>query len=172
MREPPGPDEPGYNESEWTGFALNVGLNLASMFGLGLSLFNALRQRFEGVSASILGDIASTIGQAVRAATGLSGPDLQLPPVLDLLPIVPASWHPGEPGERIVAGVDVRGNYGGQFEPDVQRVFVNGTEYQTIDELIEAAEELHRRAMSETDPKKAAALEEQASNLIFLAARW
>lgn len=172
MEPPLDPEDGSEPSADWTGFALNVGLKLAETFGLGLTLFNALRARFEGVAVSVLGDIASTIGQAVRAATGLTTEQLNQSIPLGDLPIVPASWHEGEPSDRIIAGVDVYGT-GSRLEgPEVRRVWVSGLEVMTPQDLLDEAQRLFEEAINKTDAAAAAQIEEQAAQLMFLAKRF
>lgn len=172
MNPPPDPDEGETPTSDWIGFALNVGLKLAETFGLGLTLFNALRARFPDVAGAVLGDITSTIGQAVRAATGLTSEELNQNLALGDLPIVPASWHQGEPGDRIIAGVDVIGISKSGGSDIRRRTWVNALEFLTPQDLIDEAEALFDAAMNETDPTLRAQIETQASQLVFLARRF
>lgn len=170
MNPPPDP-EPGETPSNaWMHFALNVGLKLAETYGLGLTLFNAMRARFEDVSGSILGDITSTIGQAVRVATGLTTSQLNEALPMGDIPIVPTGWHQEDPADRVVAGVDVTGLRKDGTEVVTQRKYVSGLEDLTPNELIAAAEGLFVVYINTTDPEKANQIEEIISDLIFLGA--
>lgn len=169
--EPLGPEETGIPSSEWIAYALDTGLRLASEYGLGLYLFNALRDRFEGVSGAILGTIASTIGQAVRAATGLSVMDLEFAPLLPDLPTVPGTFHPTDPGDRIIAAIDVpsiNAVTGEQFD---KRHWIGGLEFLTPADLISEANALNALAETES-PRMRAALQGIAARLAFLAKRF
>lgn len=166
---PENPDDLGDVTADWTGFALNVGLKLAETVGLGLTLFNALRARFEGVPGEILGDIASTIGAAIRAATGLTGPEFNQQIGSMKLPIVPASWKDVDPGDRIVAGIEVTGTGRGLGRGETRQVWLGGLETHTPNDLIEQAQALYDQMLNETDPKVLALIENEAAELMFLA---
>jgi len=172
MTEPPGPDEPGFNFDDWFGFALNVGLKLASQVGLGLRLFNALRERFEGVDYSILGELAGTIGQAIRAATGLSGPALNQALVLDELPVVPVTWNQGEPGDRILAGFDITWDSTIDGRTNTRQQWVNGLEFLTPADLEAEALALFNETMKSDTPRYAKELREAIAYMFFLAKRF
>lgn len=172
MREPPDPDEPGANFDDWFGFALNIGLKLAEQVGLGLRLFNALRERFEGVSGTYLGMVAGTIGQAIRAATGLTGAALNEALVLDDLPIVPMGWNPGEPVDRVIAGVDVTWTDPRTGVTKTWLQWVNSLGFQTPAELIAEAQRLTMAKVHEYDANVLAKLDEDIAFLKFLAKRF
>lgn len=172
MNPPDDPDSPDDVSADWTGFALNIGFKLAETFGLGLTLFNALRDRFAGVPGSILGSIASTIGQAIRAATGLTAADFNRQLGSMELPIVPASWNEGEPGDRVGGRVDITATDADGNVTAIRQVFVNGLEQLTPQDIIEEAVRLFEEALNETNPKVLALIAEKQAQIAALYARF
>lgn len=172
MSKCPEPGEPGYVAGVFQAFALNIALRLAGEVGLGLPLVNALRERFPDLEQDMIGEIASLTGEGVRAGTLLTPEEMTQPVSPAALPIVSADFHPGESGDRIVAGVDVQYVDTRTGIIETRRVWVNALEILTPADLIAEAEALFEAAMNETDPRAIAAIETVISTLVFLATRY
>jgi len=168
----PEPGEPGYVAGVFQAFALNIGLRFAAEVGLGLPLFNALVDRFPDVDRGMIGEIASLVGEGVRAGTMLTADEMAQPLNITGLPIVSADFHPGEAGDRIVAGVDVSYTDPRTGVEETRRVWINALEILTPEDLIAEAEALFQQAMMETDPTVIALIENVISHLVFIATRY
>jgi hypothetical protein len=111
MPEPPPPGELGYDPDRWFQHVIYTGLGIARKTGLGLSLFNGLRQRFGGVAAGILGAAATLIGRGVRAANAWMNADAGYVVPLDTLPLAPKGFFGPEEVDRIVGLAERRGTH-------------------------------------------------------------
>jgi len=167
----PEPNDDNISGGMILAFVLNVGLRLIGETGFGLPLVNALSERFPDLSQSNIGDIASLVGEGVRAGTLLTGDEMGAPIDPGSLPIVPADFHVGSGGDRIVAGVDVSWENGsGGIE--VRRVWVNALEIWTPNELLVEGERLFWEDLNDTDPREVERITELISHLIFLSTRY
>lgn len=103
------PGDPGYDDDKFFTKVINIGIQAARRVGLGLGLFNALRQRFQGAPRWLIGQATTLIGQGVRAAEDwmMGGPDY----VIDVtnVPVGPPSFFGPEEQNRLVGIADVPG---------------------------------------------------------------
>lgn len=94
------------------GRMLRYGLERAREVGLGLGLFNELRDRWPDVTTGELGEAAHLIGQGIKAAmvARALGGNEQL--ALESIPVIPSVFFRGGEEERVIvfatAAFDVR----------------------------------------------------------------
>lgn len=168
----PQPGDAGYVAGVFQAFALNIALRLAAEVGLGLPLFNALRERFPDLERGMIGEITSIIGEGVRAGLSLNVDENMVPIDPSALPTVSADFHPGESGDRLVAGVDITYTDTQTGTQQTRRVFINTLEILTPADLMAEAEALFEAEISETDPRAAEMVRDVISHLVFLATRY
>lgn len=147
MGKCPEPNDENIGNGVVLAFSLNVAINLMREAGFGLPLVNALAERFPDLSQSNIGSLASLAGEGVRAGTLLTDEQMGNPVNPAGLPIVPADFHPGESGDRIIAGVDVTGFDTRTGTDTTHRIWVNGDELMTPEDFRREAERIFGERM-------------------------
>jgi hypothetical protein len=168
----PEPGEPGYIPGVFQAFALTIGLRFAAEVGLGLPLVNALSERFPDLDQAMIGEIASLVGEGVRAGTLLTADEMGSPIDVANLPVVSPDFHPGDRGDRIIAGVDVTWTDSATGNQETRRVWINSLEILTPEDLLSEAEALFEAAMAETNPLAEALVTNVIMHLVFIATRY
>lgn len=173
MPEPVPPGDPGYDDDRWFQHVVNTGLRLAQQVGTGLSLFNALRSRFQGVARDILGSATTILGQGIRAAAAWmqGGPDYVVP--IETLPLAPRGFFGPEEVNRIVGLLDVPG-----YDSDRDRETYHTTRINFPEDWSKAAiEEITDEVMQQSEdesPEGWARLEdwEQRQHMLWIGRKY
>lgn len=122
---------------------INVGLTLAREGYTGLSLFNALRERYPDVEPRELGSAASTVGQGINAAIAVKDNSPNSPFDLEAIPVIPNSFFGGGETSRVSAFADVSFdafNADNPAQPSEKKTWdvrVDCSEIATFQELID-----------------------------------
>lgn len=172
MSRCPEPGEPGYNPSVFFAFGINIGLRLAREVGTGLPLVNALRDRFPDVELSILGDIASTVGQGIKAGTSFAAGPPDAVPMLNAMPVVPPTLIPGGEAERVVVMADMDFSIEQAGNAEEWRVLAGIPEDLTLQEVIDLLTARFIAMYGEDYPDEAEELAVQHATIFFLGRRY
>lgn len=172
MAEPVPPGEPGYQPDSWFQHVIYVGLRIARSTGLGLSLFNGLRERFAGVAQSILGAATTLIGQGVRAAAAWNagGPDHIVD--VDALPLAPKGFFGPEEVDRIVGMAEQQLVNEGTGEATTWGTRINFPEDWSKKAIEDAQEEALDQMVDESGPPGVVEDRQAKAHMIFLGKRF